>query len=306
MLASIRSPRTREYPLRDWDRLLATLPGAGPYQTAHWGQMIATHLGGEMRVFELDGWGDTLYIPVLIGGPMAPNGFCCGHVGYGGVFSSERGLALTGEEQLEALHRLSDELGLPCRRYVSAPGTPPTAGSEARATVITPVPSDTDALWKQYSSNARNTIRKARKHPLRLGPLRNEDVPAAVALIHATQERVGSHYTSPKALIAAMIESSEEHCLALGCWLDGHLIATSIFLTFATSVTYLFNGWEREHASLSANYLLIHEASEHACREQKATIDMGYSHSPGLKSAKLRWGGKEVPFHFNPLHAEDR
>lgn len=289
--------RCTEISLSEWEALLPRLPGGGPYASTCWGRLVSASFGGEFRVFRLEAGEALRYAPVLVGGQLAGDGFCSGHVGYGGVYDMERGAALPLHAQCEALSVLEQQLGLRCRRLVAPPGVPgeATIGQE-RTTVVVPLPEAPSALWAQYSGNARNTLRRAERCGLRVSPLGPEHTREVTELIHLTQERVGAPYRSPPSLIEGLLRQGEHFTLAVGSWLDSTLVGTSIFLRTGGQVTYLFNGWRREHAQRSPNYLLVHAALQQCTAWGDRAVDLGFSHEQALLAFKLRWGGQRTTF----------
>lgn len=283
-----------------WDDILSARRDAWPYQTARWGRAVAEVFGGTFRVLRLAGRPDC-YVPVLVGGSLATGGFCCGHIGYGGVLPADGHRPLCAAEQTAALMRVEDFLGVRCQRLVVPPGG--LAGDHPwprRETSLVPLTDDEDGQWRSYAGSVRTAVRKCRRAGLRAAALAAEDARAAAALIRRTQAEVGAEYRVPVALIERITTMDRDLAISIGCWLDRTLLAVGVFLRAGGRGVYLFNGWRRDHGPLGPNYLMVHEALRCCASLGDRVMDLGYSHDGGLREFKQRWGARPATVHVIP------
>lgn len=287
-----------------WDELLATLPGASPYQSSAWGRTVASVFGGRFHVLRLDA-DLPRYVPVLIGGWVGGDGFCCGHLGYGGVLDERDGIGVSIAEQCRAVREVSRWLERPCRRLVTAArpddgwagtGHDLVAGAEVRRTRLVPLTADPELLWSTCTAGARQQVRRAQREGVRTQPLPAELIPTAGALIRDTQVAVGSPHRPPDRLLTAIAALGPERGLLLGCWLGEELIATGVFLRFHGRVAYVLSGWRREYARLAPTYPLVFEALRRCGAAGDVVMDLGHSPRESLAAFKRRWGGQDGAF----------
>ncbi|MFD7244528.1 GNAT family N-acetyltransferase [Streptomyces massasporeus] len=273
-----------------WDGSAATLRGVWPYHTTAWGNLVADVFGGRFRVLHEPDHG--FYAPILVGGSLADDGFLSGHVGYGG-FLAPPGIDVSLRAQAGAVRDLASDLGIPCRRLVTTPETPrDTATGAARQTVLVDLTGGADALWASYEGSVRTAVRKCSREGLRTRRLGSADVPDAVGLIRATQRRVGAAYEVPEPLIERLACDETGFAVIVGCHLGERLLSVGVFLRAAGRAAYLYNGWDPAHASLGANYLMLHDAMRVCAGHGDHVLDLGYSHARGLREFKDRWGGR--------------
>ncbi|MFB1479875.1 GNAT family N-acetyltransferase [Corallococcus sp. RDP092CA] len=284
--------RVEEFPGERWDELVPTLLGGGPYQTAAWGRSVEAAFGGRFQVLTLVDEA-RYFIPVLSGSALARDGFLCGHVGYGGVFHESLGAGLPLSRQLEVLGAVEQSLGLGCRRFVSSPSPQKLFPSHVPglATTLQPLPSTAEALPKVYSGNVRNMLKRCEKDGLTARPLGPQDFEVCLSQIQQTQARVNASYQTPRALLQALFSAGEGFFLGMGCWQGERLLSVGVFLCSGARVAYYLNGWDRDSAGLSPNYLMLHETFRACVQRGHQVVDLGYSHSDALRASKLRWGG---------------
>jgi hypothetical protein len=284
-----------------WDDILGARRDAWPYQSTRWGRTVAEVFGGTFRVLRLDG-PPRCFVPILVGGSLAAEGFCCGHIGYGGVLPADGHHPLSAAEQTVALMRVEDLLGVRCQRLVVPPDG--LAGDHPwprRETSLVPLANDENELWRSYAGSVRTAVRKCRLLGLRTAALAAEDTPAATTLIRQTQAEVGAEYRVPAALIERITAADRDLAISIGCWLDQTLLAVGVFLRAGGRGAYLFNGWRRDHGPLSPNYLMLHEALRWCASLGDRVMDLGYSHNGGLREFKQRWGARPAAVHMVSL-----
>ncbi|WP_411139267.1 GNAT family N-acetyltransferase [Streptomyces sp. C10] len=273
-----------------WDALVAETSGAWPYHTATWGGLVADVFGGEFRVLRHPrrAW----YLPILLGGSLAPNGFACGHIGYGGVLAQQTS-HVPLSEQICAAAEIETHLGMPCVRLVTTPSTPDAAATGAsRHTLLVDLAGTAQARWAGYAGSVRTAIRKCWREGLLTRPLGPSDVAAAVRLIQATQLRVGASYQVPELLIDRLARDTSGFSALVGCFERDRLQSVGVFLRAFGRVAYLFNGWDPECGRMNANYLMLHDAVDGCAERGDYVMDLGFSHAPGLRAFKERWNGR--------------
>jgi hypothetical protein len=284
-----------DLPAERWDALLLSLPGSSPYHSSEWARTVQAGFGGTFRVLTVEAEA-TYFVPVLVGGKLAGEGFCCGHVGYGGVFHRTLGAELPISVQARVLCFVERELGLRCARLVTAPrGDLPAHGDEI-ATSILALPDSAEQLWSSYDAKTRNMIRKAERSGLTASPLAGDRFDECLSLIQATQTRVGAAYLTPPDFLAAIWRAPSEQTLVMGCFADGPLAAVGVFLQHGGTSAYFLNGWTDLGRQLSPNYLMLHAAFKSLIGRGTSRVDLGFSHSPALRSNKQRWGGTAATF----------
>ncbi|KUM98067.1 hypothetical protein AQI95_41500 [Streptomyces yokosukanensis] len=280
----------------DWDETATGVPGVGPYQTRRWGSMVARAFGGTFRVLRVDDH-TPRYVPLMQGGQLAGDGFCCGHLGYGGVFDAS-GSPLSCSDQVRTIAAVEQALGKPCRRLVTGPGTPAGAvsGAEVRATHLVPLVADAGQRLPSYRVRARRAVAKGLRVGLTAGPLTEAELDRAAELIWETQARVGAAYRTPLPLLASLAADAQDFGWLLACRLDGELLAVSGFIRFAGQVAYLFNGWRSDAAAVAPNYVLMHAALSQFGDLGDRRMDLGYSHRQSLQEFKRSWSGASAHF----------
>jgi hypothetical protein len=234
---------------------------------------------------------------VLVGGALSDAGFCNGHIGYGGILPADEGTVVAPRRQLEVLRAVEEFFGRSCLRLVVPPvpaaDLPDWTSSGAprvdcRGTALVRL-ADADP-WESYAGSVRTAVRKGRRLGVRVEALAPDHLSVAAELIRSTQQRVGAEYQMPPELIDRVAAEGPGFTVLLGCWLGDRMISTGVFLRGGGRAAYLFNGWDREHADAGANYLLVHEAVERCRALGDQLLDLGYSHHPGLRAFKQRWG----------------
>ncbi|MFD4794893.1 MULTISPECIES: GNAT family N-acetyltransferase [Streptomyces] len=277
-----------------WGSIVATMPGAWPYHSPLWGNLLAEVFGGTFQVFELPF--DGVCVPILSGGTLAADGFRCGHIGYGGALSPGAD-DLSLRAHIDAVAAVERRLLLPCKRLVTcprartAPVSTPHAGT-VRETTLVDLPASTDILWSSYAGSVRTAVRKCRREGLTTRILGPAEAAAAAHLIGDTQSRVGAAYRVPTQLIGRLARDESGFAYLVGCFRGDALLAVGVFLRAFGRVAYLYNGWELEFRQLGANYLMLHQALAHAVAHSDRVMDLGFSHQRELRAFKERWGGR--------------
>lgn len=282
----------------NWPLFGAGLEGEWPFHTRYWGQTVAKTFGGKFRMLRIGGK-RPLFLPVLVGGSLAGDGFSSGAVGYGGALAQPPGPAVAFGEHLAAVRAAERYLRRPCRRLVMAPSdpsrkddAPPT--TELRPTRLVPLRDTEEAQMASYSRSLPRYIRKSRRSGVQVCSVAADEAANALDLVHRTQAEVGATYRMPRPLMDAVIGAGTEFGHVLGCRLEGQLIATGVFLRTAGRATHLAAGWSRDYADLRANYALMHHAIRSFADLGDTTLDLGFSHQPGIVEFKRKWGGSEA------------
>ncbi|KIG13992.1 hypothetical protein DB30_07329 [Enhygromyxa salina] len=284
-----------------------------PYASQAWGDHVAAVFGGrfEHHAVTLDGRAQ-LWAPILRGGPLAREGFCCGHIGYGGVYEAKSGQPAPVRRQLAALARLSDTLDEPCLRLVTPPISPaeavcPSWAEHRSQTAIKLLGKACPDLRSSYDGAVRTALRKALRRPgLRVGLLGPQERGAAIELVHATQTRVEAPYLSPPALIEGMIPAKPNpNFLAVGTWLGPELLSVGLFVINGRQAAYYLNGWSAPARELGPNYPMLDAALHLLTLRGVERVDLGFSHQRSLTDHKRRWGAELHTFLRLPTPFEN-
>ena len=263
------------------------------YHCAAWGCMVAKNTGGRFAVFCVSVGPHTRYLPVIIGGKLAPDGFASGAIGYGGALDDVAGMNLEIEDHLQVVRAVEQFSGLPCLKLVTAPLEHAEVG---RLTQLVDLPETQAMLWDHVSGNVRTACRKARSAGLRSARLAAADISYAAALLTETQKRVGSPYQTSENFLADLIGADEQTAWGTGVKMGNQLLSVGIFVRRGTHAAYIFNGWDRTAAALCPNQLMLFAALADAAHAGVRTLDLGYSSHEALFKAKRRWNTRVARF----------
>ncbi|GAA3086060.1 hypothetical protein GCM10017562_65120 [Streptomyces roseofulvus] len=295
MPATVSSDRvsdvTDQQPLFGHDR-----PEMWPYHTRYWGQVVSGLFGGTFRTLRIE-LPDPVLLPVIVGGSLAEGGFCSGHIGYGGAVPEAAGTTLDASDHVRAVVAAQEFLDLPCRRLVTPPlgeaALPqgPDQGERRRTYLVDLAGSEQEQL-SSYARSLPGSVRKALRSGVEVRLVTTADAGQALALVHLTQAEVGATYRMPRGLLDALVDGGPDFGTVLGCWYEGRLISVGVFLRTGGNVGYLATGWDRTHAKLRANYLMVHHALRYFADRGDRVVDLGYSHQPGIVEFKRQWGSR--------------
>jgi CelD/BcsL family acetyltransferase involved in cellulose biosynthesis len=165
------------------------------------------------------------------------------------------------------------------------------------------VAEDEDALWSRMSAAMRRAVRKAERDGVVVRPLDGEAGLDAFVAMHRTLRR--SKYrllAQPPAFFDAMRRSfaAVDGWHALGAYLDGKLVAATVYLRWRTRLYYKFNTSAHESLGARPNNLLVWSGIRLARALGCDTLDLGPSDDdqPGLIRFKRDTGAFESELRF--------
>ncbi len=154
---------------------------------------------------------------------------------------------------------------------------------------------DLKLVEEQFSSDARNMLRKAR---IAVDVIESCDMALFYELNRLTFERQGKETPFSRQLIEALFQATQErNCSKLLFAIDnkGNVHSGALLVWDEYSVYYLVNGTDPKHKSSQANTLLIYEGIKLAHYLGKA-FDFEGSVIPGVEKAFRQFGGIRKPY----------
>lgn len=282
-----------------WDLELTS-----PYTTSWWGDAVSSLFGGTFEVVDLS---DAL-VPALVGGDLAGGGFVCGHIGYGGIFTAT-GPAYEPSVVRAAIRAAERHLGCRCLRVVLPPlddPAAPTALAAAWGHRVDVTDIKTLHLGGQlaasYSGNARTQLRRAAGAGITVDVVTIDAIDQVARLVHSTQSRVGAAYRTHTKVLRLFLQGAARF-QTFGSWRMGMLLSVGCFVVGHARAAYYLNGWDPGAGALAPNAAMLHFAFSELAEQGIAEVDLGVSHSPGLRRAKQRWN--TVPRFFVRLSPGD-
>lgn len=274
----------------DWDALEAR-EHVRPTSTRWWGAHTVAAFGGTVLEVEVTDGAGPLAALVLAGGALAPGGFVLGGIGHGALHAVDDPRPLSLPRQVDAVPVLERHLGMRCLRLVTGPvdPAPPDAAVGAlRSCTVMELDNGTGDTWDTVAGNVRTAVRASRRRGLAVVDLTVSDLPDAIALVHATQERVGAAYRTPPVLLERLLEDAPHAC-AVGIRHEGRLVCASFFLRHGPHATYLVNGYTAVPGKPSPTYLTVWEAATRLAASGCRWLDLGHSPSASLARHKAQW-----------------
>jgi CelD/BcsL family acetyltransferase involved in cellulose biosynthesis len=303
-------------PTEEWVRLTRS-SDILPTQSLEWAQCI----------WECGGWHDRSRLYHLADGrrilvPLA--GFGRGRAavlaswphgwGYGGALASDGKL-----KAADVALAIRDLAGLGVLRVSLSPSPFDTAWHAARSSAdgrvdylihVLDLTGGLDAVWRNYSSNVRYSIRRAERSRL---DIRRDDtcafLPEFTALYRLSAQRWAAASGRPAALgllqerikrparqLAVAARALGPALVVWGAFLDDEPVATIVVLRGRSRVLYWLGAMNRELAARThANALLHHRAIEEALSEGATCYSFGES-DPGSRLAqyKAKFGARPV------------
>ena len=274
------------------------------FQETAWRNAITECFGGASSIVILSQCGEPWYsLAVFSGAPWSAAGqFRVGAVGYGGPYplhqfatdalSSPGALASLLDKTQEALGmKLAGGTTFPLKNSWEQD----LPGQVSYTSCVSLPSADEEMFEKVISKNVRTAVRKAQKTGVIVQKLGEKDLFRAQELLMATQKRVGASYETPLQFLESLYKIANPSINFYGAFLNGVMCAFSGFLYGSSEAFHLFNGWDREFASVCPNQLLLWCGIKEAISRQLATFNFGESHYKTLAEAKSRWGAREVP-----------
>lgn len=288
-----------------WSSLTAETPYASPFHEYEWGAMMADQLGADFLPL-LASEGDRQWLlPVYRDLPwLADDEVRLSSVGYGGPLPTAE--VIDGDVELAKdkllLSALRPVVGSSALRTTLYPATfwpeePIDSSVAYGSTCKVTVEGDADLVFENtISGNARTAVRKSIKSGVTVRELRSDDeddVSEALDLLRTTQRDVGSSYETNPSLFRAIssLQGPELNSKTFVAEVDTAMVGMALCVYNRRELFHLFHGWDRAYAKTSANQALLWRMLSLAADLQIPSFNMGESHTPGLKQAKLRWGG---------------
>jgi hypothetical protein len=274
------------------------------FQETAWRSALTECFGGTSKMVILSQCGEPWYsLAVFSGAPWSAAGeFRVGAVGYGGPYPLHQCAtdALSSPGALASLlERTQEALGLKLAGGTTFPlkisWKQDLLGQVSYTSCVSLPAADEEMFEKVISKNVRTAVRKAQKTGVVVQKLGEKDLFSAHELLTATQNRVGASYETPLKFLQSLHGMANPSVDFYGAFVNGVMCAFSGFLYGSSEAFHLFNGWDREFASLCPNQLLLWCGIKESISRQLATFNFGESHYKTLAEAKSRWGGHEVP-----------
>ncbi len=215
-------------------------------------------------------------------------------LGYGGPsFSENHSL------QFDELDLLMTEIqGSPTNRVALPPNRTAFTncdkeGWSSRETHILNLPRRYEELWNSCSGKVRTSIRYAQKNGVEISNLSDSDFRTFYSYYYDLMTRRGAEYVFSMDFIqsAKSILNSKQY-LQLGAFLQGELIAGSLFVMDDSCLYYWLHASHTTGRRLNASYLILQEAFRIAIDNSLSTADLGSSHTKDIAMPKEYWGAK--------------
>lgn len=273
-----------------WNQLTQNVLGSGLFHRFEWGRLMEL-----LSVVRFDPHvvrdGDRTYaLPVF-----HQNGTTAWSLlGYGGP--------ALGDAPPIAFQRLSEAMAnstgtRPCRVALPCPAAAvfsdveQTPGWQSRTTHVLDLPATAEALARAIHGNARTGSQYGPRRGVVMRDLQPEDQTAFYEMYLAQNERLHAAYTLPDSLFEEIDRQLPEGTLLrLGAFLDGALIAASLFLLDRETMYHWVHVSDQVGKRMQASYCLLHRGLTQAMARGIRRVDMGSSHTPEIARPKERWG----------------
>lgn len=200
--------------------------------------------------------------------------------------------------RLEPTYNISAQGGL-------ASSWQPTLHILPGSTILLDIRKDEQTLQAAFHPKTRYNIKVAERHGVQVKHLENpEEIQEAAELFYNTLAR-RKLATQPigyyKNLMGRQNASKDLTVHALGAFYNNNLIASSIFIDYNTTRTYLFGGSAIEHKNVMAPYLLHWKAIQAAKDKNLTTYDFfgaegSVSDGSGFARFKQGFGGNVISY----------
>jgi FemAB-related protein (PEP-CTERM system-associated) len=281
-----------------WDTFVLTHPLATHYHLSGWGEVIE-------RVYRYPGlyfsaWDEdrlTGVVPmVLLGGLLRRKSFVSmPYLDYGGICADTPAI---GHELSVAITRemTARQVGLlDLRHRMKMPLPLDTYGD--KVTMVLPLGSDAERMWKTFGGKLRNQIRKAEKAQLQTQWVGVEGVPDFYSVYVHNMRDLGSPPHS-MAFFQCLLQTFPEAQILL-VRRDTQVIGGGLCLGFQDTMLVPWASSLREYFHLCPNNLLYWEAIRTACTRGLQRFDFGRSsRGSGTYNFKKQWGALEEPLYW--------
>lgn len=304
---------------QEWRKLALQSPYATVFHEYSWNEMVASQLGATFEPIIANEDDRKWLLPLYRSLPgQGDDEIRTSGIGYGGPLASYR--VEDGGYELDVCVKIAEKLQNEVGNVaIGGALYPAQFWPIDKASVVVnfgstckvPVGDDLDTMFERtLTGNARTAVRKSAKNGVIVGDLdvKDEDmVDAAISLLHATQESVGSSYRTEKELFSKIGNLSEKDAEGriFIAKVDTRLVGVVACAFNRQELFHLFHGWDREASATCANQALHWRMISLAVEKNVGAYNMGESHTPQLQAAKLRWGGHIEPVPKLSLGAQN-
>ncbi len=277
-----------------WDRFITDQPGANLGHLFGWRNVVEKVY--RKKTFYLGAFDRERITGVLplthMTGPMTGNRFVSM------PYLDQSGLLATTEESSAALWSKALELaqargakGIDLRCLA-----PPEAREADRATLVLPLSTTSEALWKAFSPKVRNQVRKSEKEGLKTGLADSTQLNEFYRVFATNMRDLGSPVHSRAFLEAVFSTFGSRAKLYLTRSSAGQVVGGAVALEFRGIVTVPWASSLREVFSACPNHSLYWRILSEAADGGSNSFDFGRSHvSSGTYKFKVQWGAEPKP-----------
>lgn len=282
-----------------WCAALETHPAAHLGQAREWFTVISTAYSHTPFYLKAeDSSGHVWVLPaflirrpllgsILTSMPFLDSGGPCGEPG-------RNSDALVNHLVAEAKHHGASRVELRC----IAPMNQPFEASLEKVTLVLPLPSEPDRLWRDLGPKVRNQIRKAERGGLTVEVGGIELLDEFYRVFAVNMRDLGSPVHAKK-FFRAILETFGKSAQVGLARKDRISLGGLISVVFNDTMYVPWASSLREYASLCPNMLLYWDALRRACEDGLSRFDFGRSsRGSGTYRFKRQWGADEVQLHW--------
>ncbi|GFO63703.1 FemAB family PEP-CTERM system-associated protein [Geomonas paludis] len=288
----------------EWDRFVASRPGATSYHRYLWkdvvqesfghaGYYLMARRGGEpVGVLPLIHMKSVLFGNFLVSVPF---------FNYGGVLAGDpaavqplldegvKVMARCGAAHLELRHRGEPLPGLATRSH--------------KVTMILDLAEDADSQWRGFTPKLRNQVRKAQKSGLHVVSGGCELLDGFYRVFCRNMRDLGTPVYGRR-FFENVLRAPDAQARVVSVLLGKEPVASGIMTRFRDTVEVPWASSVRDYRELCPNNLLYWEAIRLAIGEGAACFDFGRSTpGEGTYRFKKQWGARAVALHWQYLLA---
>jgi len=198
--------------------------------------------------------------------------------------------ALVDRLLAEAQRHGSSQVEIRCTSPINQSFEP----SLEKVTLVLPLPSDPDRLWRSLDPKVRNQIRKAERSGLTVQVGGVEQLDEFYRVFAINMRDLGSPVHA-KRFFRVILETFGESARVVLVKKDGMTLGGLISMVFKDTMYVPWASSLREYASLCPNMLLYWETLRRACTGGLARFDFGRSsRGSGTYRFKRQWGAEEA------------
>jgi FemAB-related protein (PEP-CTERM system-associated) len=282
-----------------WDEVVGRMPHAHLAVASAWQGIINRAYGHRSAFLMAEGTNGSLAVlPAivvrhwLLGAVVTSMPF----LDAGGPCGDSSSLARTLVERLAA-----EASGVGAGRVELRCATPmdlPVQPSLEKVTLILPLHSDPDRLWRGLEAKVRNQVRKAEKAGLIVEVGGGDLLDAFYEAFAVNMRDLGSPVHA-KAFFQAILDRFGQAARVVLVKRDGILLGGLISLAFKDTLYVPWASSLRKYASLCPNMLLYWETLRRGCKDGFANFDFGRStRGSGTYRFKRQWGASEAQLYW--------